>query len=407
MKIALVADVFPPLRSSGAVQLRDLATEFVRQGHQITVMVASPGLDVASRVDVIDEVEVLRLRTPPTRDRSYIWRTLAEFLMPFWMLNGFTRSSVSLRHFDAVIWYSPTIFLGPFVKALKWRSKCPAYLVIRDIFPEWAWDMGLIRNKFMYRTFKMVANYQYAQADVIGIQTQGNHVYFQSRQQRHSKPQIEVLHNWLSPAPNLGSTIRIEHTKLAGRKIFVYAGNMGVAQNTKIFLELAELLKDHKEIGFIFVGRGSESAVLSSQYSVLENVLFHDEIDPAEITGLYAQCSVGLVALDPRHKSHNIPGKFLSYMQAGLPVLACVNAGNDLVALIDEWQVGAVIDSEQLELLRVAALKIIAAATNESEMSVRCRELAHEMFASESAVHQIVKALEGARCQMPTATVME
>ena len=37
--------------------------------------------------------------------------------------------------------------------------------------------------------------------------------------------------------------------------------------------------------------------------------------------------AIGLVALDPRHRTHNIPGKFLTYMQSGLPVLASVKCG--------------------------------------------------------------------------------
>ena len=65
-----------------------------------------------------------------------------------------------------------------------------------------------------------------------------------------------------------------------------------------------------------------------------------DEIDPTEMPGLYAQRRVGVVALDPRHKTHNIPGKFLSYMQSGLPVLATINAGNDLAELIQAERVG-------------------------------------------------------------------
>ncbi|MDO8261595.1 MAG: hypothetical protein Q7T21_00040 [Gallionella sp.] len=44
----------------------------------------------------------------------------------------------------------------------------------------------------------------------------------------------------------------------------------------------------------------------------LRRAAFHGEIDPAEIPGLYSQCHVGIVVLDPRHKTHNIPGKFLS-----------------------------------------------------------------------------------------------
>ena len=51
------------------------------------------------------------------------------------------------------------------------------------------------------------------------------------------------------------------------------------------------------------------------------------------------------MALDPRHKTHNIPGKFLTYMQAGLPVLASINPGNDLMQLIEGEQVKGVYGS--------------------------------------------------------------
>ena len=253
--------------------------------------------------------------------------------------------------------------------------------------------MGLIRNKFVYRGFKMVANYQYGQADVIGIQTPGNYVYFESWQQRHPKTKIEVLHNWLGPATNVGSTIQIGRTKLAGRKIFVYAGNMGVAQNTKIFLELAARIKGNREIGFLFVGRGSDRAALAAQYGDLENVLFYDEIDPIEMPGLYSQCNVGLVALDPRHKSHNIPGKFLSYIQGGLSVLACVNSGNDLIELINEHKVGVVIDGyvDGVQLVQ-GALKALA-LSEDPDAKVRCKYLEAGIFSSEGAASQVIASL--------------
>ena len=90
--------------------------------------------------------------------------------------------------------------------------------------------------------------------------------------------------------------------------------------------------------GFFFLNCGSDSKVLRDDASRrgLGNVMFHDEIEPEEIPGLYAQCHAGIVALDPRHKTHNIPGKFLTYMQAGLPVLASINPGNYLIRLIEQ-----------------------------------------------------------------------
>ena len=79
---------------------------------------------------------------------------------------------------------------------------------------------------------------------------------------------------------------------------------------------MAERLKTRIVVGFLFVGRGSDAERLkvSARMRGLANTLFFDEIHPDEIPDLYAQYAVGIVALDPRHKSHNIPGKFLTYM---------------------------------------------------------------------------------------------
>ena len=81
-------------------------------------------------------------------------------------------------------------------------------------------------------------------------------------------------------------------------------------------------------------------------------MLFFDEIDSSEIPGLLAQCHVGLVALHPDHKTHNIPGKFVSYVQYGLPVLARVNGGTDLERLIEDEGVGKVYAGHSVDELK-------------------------------------------------------
>jgi hypothetical protein len=119
MKIALVADTFPPLRTSGAVQLRDLSREFVRQGHQLTVMLPAPDIDRPWLVEEIEGVQILRLRAPPTKDIGYVQRTISEFLMPFFMRRNFLKSPLAKQKWDGVIWYAPSIFHGPFANYLK------------------------------------------------------------------------------------------------------------------------------------------------------------------------------------------------------------------------------------------------------------------------------------------------
>jgi len=162
-----------------------------------------------------------------------------------------------------------------------------------------------------------------------------------------------------------------------------------------ILLDLAERLRARTDVGFLFVGRGSDAKKLAADAKArgLDNTFFRDEIHPDEIPGLYAQCSVGLVALDPRHKSHNIPGKFLTYMQSGLPVLANINAGNDLTEIIRQNKVGQVSEDGTVEALEQLALGLVNSIDSDIEIRERCRALYLSLFTPETAVSQIVAGL--------------
>jgi glycosyltransferase involved in cell wall biosynthesis len=394
MRIALIADTFPPLRTSGAVQIRDLSREFVRQGHSLTVLLPTADMSTPWSLENFEGVCVLRLRAPKTKDINYLRRTINELLMPFTMIRNLQKSPLAKMCWDGVVWYSPSIFLGPVSNALKKDSGCKGYLIIRDIFPEWAADMGLMGRGLPFKFFKAIANYQYSVADVIGVQTPGNVAYFESWIQ-HAGRRLEVLQNWLTVSPISDCSIEIAKTPLAGRKIFVYAGNMGVAQGMGILLDLAEKLVHRIDVGFLFVGRGSDIKKLAADVVArdLNNVLFKDEIHPDEIPGLYAQCHVGLVTLDSRHKSHNIPGKFLSYMQSGLPVLANINAGNDLVQIIKYERVGQVCDNNRLEKLLELTEYLLGQIENDTDLYDRCKRLFNREFRVERTVKQIVEAL--------------
>lgn len=394
MRIALIADAYPPMRTSGAVQLRDLSQEFVRQGHEVTVLVPSHELAGAWTLEIREAVQVLRLAALRTKDTGYVRRTLGEMSLSFLMLRGLRKSPLRRVNWDGVVWYSPTIFLGPLAAALKRSSGCRAYLILRDIFPEWAVDMGVLGKGIVYRFFKLVERYQYSVADIIGMQSPSGLPYLADWSSKPGRT-LEVLQNWLAPAENVGCSVVVAKSPLAGRKILVYAGNMGVAQGMDVVLDLAHRLLDRHDIGFLLVGRGSDVARLRAlaRERQLSNVLFYDEVEPKEVPGLLAQCHVGLVVLDPRHKTHNVPGKFLTYMQAGLPVLARINAGNDLADLIRRENVGAVYVGDSLDALAELAVKLCDLGAEREAMRSNARRLADSLYSARTAVRQIVSAL--------------
>lgn len=394
LRIALIADTFPPMRTSGAVQLRDLSREFINLGHRITVILPSSEIVENWKIEKSEDLTILRLKTPKTKGLNYFWRTINEFWMPFMMKQNYKKSPLVKQSIDYLVWYSPSIFHGPFVSFLKKLKACRSYLIIRDIFPEWALDMGLINKGLPYLFFKLIAQFQYKVADIIGVQSPGNIRYFEFWQSKFGK-KVEVLQNWSGEPGKRESSIQVGETKLAGRKICIYAGNMGVAQGMKIIIDLAKKMDKDPNLGFIFVGRGSEVdqlKKLSVEYR-LTNVLFYDEIDPDEIPNLYKQCHIGLVSLDRRHKSHNVPGKFLTYMQSGIPVLANINPGNDLLSIIKDEHVGRANSTNDLNELKQSLEDLLNDIETDSDIRKRCKQLFRNEYSSVKAVNQIISTI--------------
>ena len=394
MKIVLLAIHYPPMKTSCAVQMRDLAIELLRLGHKPIIVTASEDINKSSITEKIDGIDIIRIKINEKKKDLYFNRGINEILLPLKVIIGIRKSKLTINDLDAIIWYSPTIFFGPVVSYLKRASRCPSYLILRDIFPEWALDLGILKKNLIYYFLNIFAKYQYSVANVIGVQTSSNLKYLEGWSKK-SKRKLEVLNNWLSPINEKKTNISLDNTNLFGRKLFVYAGNMGIAQGLDVFIELAADLKSRKDLGFLFVGRGSEVNKLKklSALKKLDNILFFDEINPDEVPSLLKMCHVGLISLDLRHKSHNIPGKFLTYLQAGLPVLAKINPGTDLQNIIEKENVGIVYTYDTVNNFRILAQKIIDDEKNYKIMSDLGRSLYHKMFSTSKITKKIISSL--------------
>ena len=385
------------MKTSAALHMSDLSFELVKQGHSISVIIPSSSVNKSLKIEKRNGFRLISVLTPKTKDMRYIQRAIAEFISPYIIYYHLRSSSIFKEEFDGIIWYSPTIFFGPLIYRLKKRFDCGAYLILRDMFPDWAVDLELMKKGIPYYFLKFVEFYQYKVASRIGIQAPANIKYFNCRSLKKFKSKVELLWTWVTPnSLAAGCSINIKKTHLAGRKIFLYIGNMGVAQDFDLIINMVELFQNRQDIGFAFVGRGSEVSRLKTavDQKAIDNIIFFDEIESAEIPALLSQCSVGLVALDPRHKSSNIPGKFLSYMAAGLPVLARLNSGNDLIELIHNNRVGSsYIGSDAAEFKDIAD-SLIEELKNDQYIPIRCKDLASTLFSTKHAARQIVKGLE-------------
>ena len=179
---------------------------------------------------------------------------------------------------------------------------------------------------------------------------------------------------------------------MKNKKIFIYAGNIGLAQGFEIIINVAEKLKNNNEIGFLFIGRGSQFESMKEivRKRSIENVLFKEQIDNSEIINLYKQCHCGIVILDRRHKTHNIPGKFISYLHSGLPVFALVNSNNDLIPFVNKNQIGYATDLFDEDEIIKLILKILNYKNSDSKINDKCKKIAKTFFDTETIANQIL-----------------
>lgn len=349
MRIAIIADSFPPLKNSAAVLVHSLAEALTSLAHEVLVITPSSEIEEISVEEDVGEFKVLRLRCGEIKSHSKFIRGIQELGLFFSLPRTLRKTSFRSYTPDLIIWYSPSIFFGGLVKSLK-RNGANSYLILRDIVPQWLVDVGLMRKGLSYYLLRWFEIYQYRQADFIGIQSPGNLTYIENID-LPGLQKLEVLPNWMPSISTQFKTTDLEdshanlsRTILAGKKVLVYAGNLGEAQGVENFAQFLSSLRGNHQLGFLIIGRGSKKLWLQDfiDSTHLDNVLILDEVDLVTLSIYYQQSVAGLVFLDLNHQSHNIPGKFISYLEAGLPVVACINANNDLVSIIKNSDLGLV-----------------------------------------------------------------
>jgi len=395
MRICLIVDCWLPSPKSSAKLVSDLASQFASDGHQVTAAAPDPTLRRRCSVESADGFDVLRVRCGRIKGARLVRRGLNEAMLSWTMWRA------GKRYFrenpcDLIVFYSPSIFFGALVGKLKRLWGAPAYLILRDIFPQWAVDAGVIRRGGpAWRFFRKRELAQYDCADVVAVQSPGALEYFESPELvgRH---RLEVLYNW-APAgePNAAKTNYRGQLGLDGKVVFFYGGNIGVAQDMDNIVRLAEALADTPEAHFLLLGDGSEAARIGELISSkrLDNIQILPAVSQAEYLGAVSEFDVGLISLAGGLTTQNIPGKLLGYAQCSMCVLAGVNAGSDLIEMLESRNAGFVsVNGDDAGLAESARL-LASDEKLRKAMGANCRSMLDELFSVERAAHQIIRSV--------------
>ncbi len=391
MKICLIIDDYlPESIKIGAKMMHELACEFVRNGHGVTVVTPSPLLKEKFTIETFDGVTVYRFKSGKIKNTGKVQRAINETLLSYRAWNAFKEHFAKERH-DIVVYYSPTIFWGDLVAKLKRLWSAPSYLILRDIFPQWAIDQGLIRQgSIIEKYFRHFERKSYEAADFIGVMSRNNLEWFKKNIQ--TEADVEILYNWAANTPAQSDGSYRRKLGLEGKVVFFYGGNIGHAQDMMNIVRLAKGMQNHPEAYFLLVGAGDEVDLVQRaiERERLENIALLPPVSQDEFKRMLAEFDVGLFTLHKDHTTHNFPGKLLGYMVQSMPILGSINAGNDLKEIVEDAGAGFVTLNGEDEPLLENAIRLLDRKRREI-MGRNASNLLRKTFSVESAARKITE----------------
>ncbi len=392
MKICLIIDDYLPESTKiGAKMMHELAVEFVSRGHTVTVVTPTPGLRSRFEILALDGVVICRFCSGEIKNISKAKRAVNETLLSYRAWHVYKKYFQQHPH-DQIIYYSPTIFWGHLVSRLKKLWGASSYLVLRDFFPQWAIDSGMLGAKSPITCyFRLFESLSYRAADFIGIQSPKNLAWF-SENSKIKKP-LDLLYNWAANDPiTVNSNCYRQKLGLQNKVVFFYGGNIGHAQDMMNIVRLAKALRSEHSAHFVLVGAGDEVELVRNSIRLhdLCNMTLLSPVEQNEFKKMLAEFDVGLFSLNRKHTTHNFPGKTLGYMVQGKPILGSINPKNDLQDIIEEAKAGLVtINGDDADLLN-NALKLLHNTGLREKMGANAKQLLLDVFSVQAAASKIL-----------------
>lgn len=330
----------------------DLMNIFAEHGHQVYIV--SPlekKYHQKTREESNGNVKLLRVKTGNLFGVGMLEKGISQICLARQYTTAIEMAWKDIC-FELILYSTPPITLAGTIRGIKKRTHAKTYLLLKDIFPQNAVDIGILNKHLANLLFRRKERQLYQISDYIGCMSAANVAYLLTHN-RLEKEKVEICPN----------TIRLENSKekendipkeflkeelckkygLPKEKVwFLYGGNLGKPQGIPHLLRCIESVQEKAWAHFIVCGTGTELPWLQQQIKEknYSNMTLIPGLPHMEYEELASGCDVGMIFLDYRFTIPNFPSRLLSYMEKGLPVLTCTDRATDIGQIVEENQFG-------------------------------------------------------------------
>ncbi|MBQ7818379.1 MAG: glycosyltransferase family 4 protein [Bacteroidales bacterium] len=360
----------------------DLLREFVNHNHNVYVI--SPierRYNSDTTLHTEGNAHILELKTGNIQKTNIIEKGISTLLIEHQFIAAIKKYFSHIT-FDLVLYSTPPITLAGVVEFIKKRDNAKTFLLLKDIFPQNAVDIGLMSKTgfkgLLYKYFRNKEKRLYSVSDRIGCMSPANVDYLLKNTPDIDPAKVSVCPNSIEPV-NMSLSedervkMRMKYNLPLDKTVFVYGGNLGKPQGISFFIDCLKSQEQNNNVFFLIVGDGTEYSKLQEyvQSNSPSNVKLMNRLPKNDYDYMIASCDVGMIFLDHRFTIPNFPSRLLSYMQAELPVLACTDPNTDIGKIITDAGIGWWCESNDVQ----AFSRIVAEISNLQDNLIKASPL--------------------------------
>jgi len=356
MKILLITEYFPPEIGAGSTRAYDHSSQWVKNGHDVTVITGFPDYPdgiipqkykgYKFLIEDIEGIRVIRTYTFPAPNKGF-FRRVISFLS--FMISSVLQGTAASKKQEILIATSPPFLVGVSGYIISKFKNIPFVFEIRDLWPESAIQLGELKNKFVIKFLQKIELYLYHSAKLIVPVAESTINVILKKGIDEKK--IVVIKNGvdLETIPRQLSN-KSENTK---KFVVTYIGTIGLSHALDKVVESAELLKNEDSIFFQIIGEGAEKENLRNLIGKLglKNIKLINKIEREQLTEYYSKADILLVTLRKLDIFRKvIPSKLFEIMAFGKPILISVDG--EARFIVEKARAGLFVQPENPEDLK-------------------------------------------------------
>ena len=404
MKILYISQYFPPEMGAPSARAAELARNWARDGHQVSILTGFPNHPTG----VVPDEWRPRLRRLFYREKAGSIDVFRTWLWPLPNRKAHERMrnytsfffSAALRGLtlprpDVVIATSPQLLVALAGWWLAFARQLPFVFEVRDLWPESLAAVGVgDQDSLLHLTLKAIAGFLYERADRVVVVTPAFRDYL-VEQWRIPPEKVSVVENGVeadSFSPQSGkSDMEVRRQlQVEGKFLVGYVGTMGMAHGLETLLDAAQQLWPlNSQITFVLIGEGAEKERIKelAQCRGLQNVRFLDQQPREQIPAFISACDCCLVLLKKTDVFKTvIPTKMLEFMSCSRPVILGVDG--QARQILEEAQAGVAVEPENASQLAEAVAALANNPSRGKSLGLQGREYILQHYSRKSTAEK-------------------